>query len=63
MLMNSTIGVNGLFYILGFLQVLAFIVLNMIMKETKGLSAQEKKELYFVNKTSKAEQLQPKTIK
>jgi len=44
--MNSKIGVNGLFYILGFIQVVAFFILNMVLKETKGLTQQEKKMLY-----------------
>jgi len=42
-IMNSKIGVNGLFYILGCVQVVAFLILNVILKETKGLTQTEKK--------------------
>ena len=49
-LMNSKLGVNGMFYMLGALQVVAFVVLSIFMKETKGLSAIEKKELYSSKK-------------
>lgn len=48
-LLNSKLGVNGMFYILGAIQVASFVILWAFMKETRGLSAQQKKELYSVS--------------
>jgi hypothetical protein len=45
-LLNSRLGINGIFYVLGAVQIVAFIILSVFMKETKGLSAAEKKQLY-----------------
>jgi hypothetical protein len=36
-LMSSSVGVNGLFYILGAFNIVAFFVFTMFLKETKGL--------------------------
>jgi hypothetical protein len=38
-LLNSKIGVSGMFYILGFVQVFAVTILYFFMKETEGLTA------------------------
>ena len=46
LLLNSKLGVEGLFYVLGSGQVVAFIVLFFFLKETKGLSSKQKKNLY-----------------
>ena len=51
-IMNSKLGVNGLFYVLGACQIIAFVVLSIFMKETKGLTAHEKKELYSSKKSN-----------
>jgi hypothetical protein len=48
-LLNSKLGVNGMFYILGAIQVASFMILWAFMKETRGLSAQQKKELYSLS--------------
>lgn len=45
-LLNSKLGVNGMFYVLGIVQMIAVVVLSLFMRETKGLSASEKKKLY-----------------
>jgi len=45
-LLNSSLGVIGLFNLLGFIQVFAFVILALIIKETRHLTTQEKKELY-----------------
>ena len=41
-----------MFYVLGACQIVAFVVLSIFMKETKGLSAVEKKELYASKKAA-----------
>ena len=46
-LMNALLGVDGMFFALGFVQVLAFFFFLIAMKETQGLSASEKKKLYL----------------
>ena len=43
---NSKLGTDGLFYVLGGIQVVAFITLWIFVKESKGLSEAEKKSLY-----------------
>jgi len=48
-LLNSKLGVNGMFYVLGAIQVASFMILWAFMKETRGLSAQQKKELYSLS--------------
>ena len=40
-------GVSGLFMMLGFIQIIAFVLLAATVKETKHLSPQEKKEIYY----------------
>ena len=45
-LLNSKLGVVGMFFVLGFVQVAAFTFLNFFMKETNGLTPSEKKQLY-----------------
>jgi len=45
-LLNSKLGVDGMFYSLGAIQVVAFITLMIFVKESKGLSDNEKKSLY-----------------
>jgi hypothetical protein len=45
-LLNSKLGVDGMFYCLGAIQVVAFITLMIFVKESKGLSDNEKKSLY-----------------
>lgn len=45
-ILNGKIGVSGLFIILGFVQFAAFMLLTTIVKETRGLKAHEKKEIY-----------------
>lgn len=53
-LLNSKLGVDGLFYVLGGIQAIAFITLMVFVKESKGLSDTEKKNLYTpVNKEVK----------
>lgn len=52
-ILNSKLGVDGLFYVLGCIQGVAFIVLWLFVKESKGLSDSEKKSLYSpVKKTN-----------
>lgn len=46
-LLNSKIGIVGMFFVLGFIQVAAFTFLNFFMKETNGLTPIEKKQLYY----------------
>ena len=50
--MSSPIGVNGLFYILGFVQIVAFTIFSLFLKETKGLKEHEKKEIYLTKEKS-----------
>ena len=45
-LLNSKLGVNGMFFVLGIVQAFAFGILYAFMRETQGLSASEKKNLY-----------------
>ena len=45
-LMNGVLGVDGLFFVLGFIQVVAVILLSIFLKETQGLKPAEKKVLY-----------------
>jgi hypothetical protein len=45
-LLNSKLGVDGLFYLLGGIQGVAFVTLAVFVKESKGLSDTEKKSLY-----------------
>ena len=45
-LLNSKLGLSGMFLVLGLIQVVAVSVLYFFMKETSGLSAMEKKMLY-----------------
>ena len=47
-------GITNLFYILGGYQVLTILVVIVWMKETKGLSDEEKKGLYRANKGNQA---------
>jgi hypothetical protein len=51
-LINSPVGVNGLFYLLGIVQVAAFFIFTFFLKETKGLSDLEKKSLYAIKEKS-----------
>ena len=51
-LLNSKLGTDGLFYVLGGIQVVAFITLWIFVKESKGLSEVEKKSLYSPVKKS-----------
>jgi len=37
-LLNSKLGVDGMFYLLGIFQIIAFITLGIIIKESKGLT-------------------------
>ena len=53
-LMNALLGVDGLFFALGFVQVIAFFFFLIAMKETQGLSAQEKKKLYVSDSAAQA---------
>lgn len=52
-LLNSKIGVAGMFIVLGLVQCFAFSMLFMFMKETSGLTASEKKKLYVQGSTPK----------
>ena len=52
-LLNSKLGVDGMFYVLGIIQVLAFVTLGLVVKETKGLSDTEKKNLYTAQENKK----------
>jgi hypothetical protein len=52
-LLNSKLGVSGMFYVLGVVQCIAFTSLFMFMKETQGLSASEKKRLYAIESSEK----------
>ena len=45
-IINGSIGVSGLFMILGAIQFACFTLLSTIVKETRGLKAHEKKEIY-----------------
>ena len=51
-LINSPVGVNGLFYLLGIVQVAAFFLFTFFLKETKGLSDLDKKSLYAIKEKS-----------
>jgi hypothetical protein len=53
-LLNSKLGVDGMFYVLGIIQVLAFVTLGLVVKETKGLSDTEKKNLYTTQENKKS---------
>ena len=46
-LMSSSFGVNGLFYLLAAIQIAAFLIFSVFLKETKGLDESAKKELYL----------------
>jgi len=45
-LINSKMGLDSLFYLIGSLQGVAFVVFALWLKETQGLTAQQKKKLY-----------------
>lgn len=45
-LMNGVLGVDGLFFVLAVIQVIAVICFTFFMKETQGLKPAEKKVLY-----------------
>ena len=55
LLINNKIGIDFLFYMLGIVQFIGFFIFVIFMKETQGLTTQQKKALY-VPKTS--EQIQ-----
>ena len=44
--MNGLLGVDGLFFVLGLIQIVAVILLSIFMKETQGLTPSEKKVLF-----------------
>mmetsp|Transcript_5278 Transcript_5278/g.8172 ORF Transcript_5278/g.8172 Transcript_5278/m.8172 type:complete len:81 (+) Transcript_5278:1424-1666(+) len=46
-LMSSKLGVHGFFYLLAGLNILAVLIFSFFLKETKGLSADEKRTLYY----------------
>jgi hypothetical protein len=45
-LMSGALGVDGLFFVLGVVQVIALVCFSVFMKETQGLKPAEKKQLY-----------------
>jgi len=47
-LINSKLGLDGLFYVLGLMQLIPFVYFALCLKETQGLSTQQKKKLYMV---------------
>jgi len=46
-ILASGMGVEGLFMMLGFIQIIGFVILAFTVKETKHLTPQEKKEVYY----------------
>jgi hypothetical protein len=47
MILSGSMGVTGLFMMLGFIQIIGVIILAITVKETSHLSPQEKKEVYW----------------
>lgn len=58
MLMSGTLGIDGLFFSLGAIQVVAFFFFTFFLKETQGLSASDKKKLYVPEELLEAEKRQ-----
>ena len=54
-LINSKMGLDVLFYILGLFQLVPFVYFAFCMKETQGLSLEQKKKLYMVNAADEAD--------
>ena len=46
-LINAKMGLDVLFYILGLFQLVPFLYFALCLKETQGLSTQQKKKLYL----------------
>lgn len=61
-LINSKMGLDVLFYILGLLQLVPFLYFALCLKETQGLSTQQKKKLYIVG-NAETEQEPKKALK
>jgi len=47
-IINSSLGIDGFFYVLAGFQLFTCVVLSIWMKETKGLSQEEKQNLYRI---------------
>ena len=47
MILSGSMGVTGLFMMLGFIQIIGVIILAITVKETSHLSPQERKEVYW----------------
>jgi len=45
-LMSTKLGIHGFFYLLAALNLLATIIFSVFLRETKGLSAEEKRSVY-----------------
>lgn len=45
-LMNEVLGVDGLFFAFGIIQIIALVIFSFTLKETQGLKPAEKKVLY-----------------
>mgnify|MGYP000654553348 CR=1 FL=1 len=56
MLMNGALGIDGMFFALGGIQVVALFFFLIFLKETQGLSAVDKKKLYMPDDLKAAEE-------